>query len=240
MQHAEFGLIPIFLVADYALTLRAARLYGDTPDKRAAYELNPRYREEIGRLRPMPVRVMLRYVLMMALLALMCATQHTPIGRMGYTTMVSALIAAYALVDGGHIANILILRMRPGNGEPLTERRRLLAAAYRHFGTSFLPLAVLAAWTPSPFSVGAALGGLYLVATHLRWALASSASALAPGQTVPRGQQPAGQSCGFCGRPATQVPTLIAGKTAGICSDCVTTSAAMLTKRTAALAQSTT
>lgn len=234
MLHPELALIPILMVSDYVLTLAGARLYGGTPDARAAYELNPRYRDSVARLRPMPVRLMLRCVLMTALLALMGATLHTATGGMAYAALVGVLIGAYALINGAHIANILVLRQRNKNAGPVTERRRQLDAAYRHFGSSFLPLAVLAAWMPSLFSVGAALGGLFLAATHLRWALASPAAAPAPRPAAPPGQQPAGQSCGFCGRPAAQVPVLIAGKTAGICSECVATSAAILAERAAA------
>jgi ClpX C4-type zinc finger len=238
--HPELALIPIFMVSDYVLTLVGARLYGGTPDARAAYELNPRYRDMVARLRPMPVPLMLRCVLMAALLALMGATLHSAIGGMGYAALVGVLIAAYALINGAHVANILALRQRNKDTGPVTERRRQFSAAYRHFGSSFLPLAVLAAWMPSPFSVGAALGGLFLAVTHLRWALASPASAPAPRPAVPPGLQQAGQSCGFCGRPAAQVPVLIAGKTAGICSECVATSAAMLAERAAASVPSAT
>ncbi len=238
MQHPELALIPILMVSDYVLTLVGARLYGGTSEARAAYELNPRYRDVVAQLRPMPIRLALRCVAVTALLALMGATLHTAVGRMVYATVVGALIAAYALINGAHIANILILRQRNKGGGPVTERRRQFGAAFRHFGTSFLPLATLAAWMPSPFSVGAALGGLFLAVTHLRWALASPASAPAPRPAVPPVQQQAGQSCGFCGRPAAQVPLLIAGKTAGICSECVATSAAILAERAAASAAS--
>jgi len=222
------------MVSDYVLTLVGARLYGGTPEARAAYELNPRYRDIVAQLRPMPLRLLLRCVLVAALLALLSATQHSATGRIGYAALVGVLIAAYALINGAHIANILNLRLRNQDAGPVTERRRQFGAAYRHFGTSFLPLAVLAAWMPSPFSVGAALGGLFLVATHLRWALGSPAAAPAAGPAAPQRQQPAGPGCGFCGRPAAQVPVLIAGKTAGICSDCVATSAAILAERAAA------
>ena len=228
------------MVSDYALTLVGARLYGGTPEVRAAYEMNPHYRDIVGQLGPMLARLILRCVFVAALLAMISATQHTAIGRMGYSALVGVLIAAYALINGGHIANILILRQREKDGGPVTERRRQIAAAYRHFGTAFLPLAVLAAWMPGAFSVGAALGGLFLVGTHLHWALASPAAALAPVSAVPPGRQQAGQNCGFCGRPAAQVPVLIAGKTAGICSECVATSSVILAERAAASVASAT
>jgi hypothetical protein len=238
--HPELALIPLFMVSDYVLTLVGARLYGGTPEARAAYEMNPRYRDVVARLRPVPARLVLRCVLVAALLAMMSATQHSAIGRMGYSALVGVLIAAYALINGGHIANILILRQRNKDGGPVTERRRQIAAAYRYFGTAFLPLAVLAAWMPSAFSVGAALGGLFLVGTHLRWALASPASAPAPRSAVPQGRQQVGQHCGFCGRTAAQVPVLIAGRTAGICSECVATSSVILAERAAASVASVT
>jgi hypothetical protein len=234
VSHPELGVIPMFMVSDHVLTLLGARLYGSTPEARAAYELNPRYRDIVAHLRLIPVRLTLRCILMIAVLVLMSATLHTAIVRMGYAALVGVLIAAYALINGTHIANILILRQRNRSNGPVTERRRQFDAAYRHFGASFLPLAVLAAWTPSPFSVGAALGGLFLGVTHLRWGLASPASALAPRPAVPQGDQQAGQSCSFCGRPPVKVPVMIAGKTAGICSDCVATSAAILAERTTA------
>ncbi len=233
MPHPELVLVPLLMVSDYVLTLVGARPYGDTPKARAAYELNLRYRDTVAQLRPMPIRLMLGCVAVTALLGLMGTILHAAIGAMICTALVGTLIAAYALINGQHIANILILRQRNQGGGPVTERRRQLGAAYRHFGTAFLPLAMLAAWMPSPFSVGAALGGLFLVVTHLRWALASPAAALAPRPAAPPGQQQAAQICGFCGRPAAQVPVLIAGNTAGICSECVATSAAILAERAA-------
>jgi hypothetical protein len=72
--HPELALIPIFMVSDQVLTLVGARLHGGTTEALGAYELNPRYRDVVAQLRPMPVRLMLRCVLVAALLALMAAT----------------------------------------------------------------------------------------------------------------------------------------------------------------------
>jgi hypothetical protein len=60
MQHTELVLIPLFVVSDYLLTLAGGRRYCDTHEARVASERNPRFRDIVAPLCPMPAGFMLR------------------------------------------------------------------------------------------------------------------------------------------------------------------------------------
>lgn len=219
MMHPEYLLVPLFMLADYYLTLLGASLYGRTPEQRAAYELNPAFQREVAALQLFSARHLIMIVGVTAPLYAMAAI-HPVMARFAF----GLAATMFALLVGGHITNIATLlysRERPSEvrGVQATSYRfRLTASAAHKAGLCALPLTLLALFEPLPFILGAATGAWFLAAMPLLW------RARLPRQTLESlPSLTAGAGCSFCGAQQKEGMTLLAGEAATICKDCVGT-----------------
>lgn len=176
---AQAAAIPALMVADYYLTLWSRVVLEREYLKRfqvEEFELNPMWRDDVGRLRWFNPRhlglALLLWVCVGYVLAL-CGREplFQPWGRF----FLGAVVTPFGLVVARHLTNLaagwrLIRDPQEVRGAVQVDLAHLLATSRHQVAASLLPLALMAAWVRDPFLWGALAGGLSLVAAHYRWA----------------------------------------------------------------------
>ncbi len=235
MPHPEIFFAPALMLADYYLTLAGAAAFGRTPAERAAYELNPAFKNDIASRRLASPRALMGVAVVTAGLF---ALQYV-LGGVLVVWVLGLFVGSRIVLVGVHLANLVelgrIARARKSGLAVTTYRYRLMSSTWRTLCTAFLPLAVVAAFVPSPFALSAAAGALVVAAAPLIWRAHQPGEILdkaSPSPAAPAA--PPQKTCAFCERPASAVPFLIAGKNGAICSECVATCVETLAERTAA------
>lgn len=230
MRHPEFLIAPGLMLADYYLTLLGATLYGKTVEARAAYELNPRFRDDVGRLRLFhPVH--LAAAAASAVMLYFAAEAGEAFGRFTF----GLVVGVFGLIVGTHLANIVGMvaaradKERASGARGSSYRFKLTAAAAQNFGLGAAPASLFAALEPSPFRLGLAAGAWFLTATPILWRFRASGEDLAR-----TSRPPVAGRCSFCGAGADKAKRLIAGEDAMICDECVETSVEALAEDQAA------
>ena len=216
MVHPEVFVVPALMLSDYYLTLAGAALFANTPEKRAAYELNPLWRNDIAHLR----LVNIRHLVCVAVLSsgLIYLTEED---SQLATGVFAFAVGMLGVLVGGHITNILTLLhgrklTDPVTGRfPLTTRFNTMSAGYRYIGSAF-PFALVVLFHGDAFNTFVLAGVLGLAAVHFYWSLKTDRTA--PITTVATRPE---LICAFCGLDKYKVPMLIVGKTAAICGTCV-------------------
>lgn len=224
MRHLDYLLAPGLMLADYFLTLLGASLYGTSAAARAAYELNPRLQNDVGRLRLFNPAHLGAVVALMVMLV-MADSVDEQFARFFF----GVLIGLFALVVGNHIVNIISLgarrlgRERAPTGRTSSYRFKLTAASAQAFGLGALPLSLFAILEPSAFALGVATGAWGLALAPLLWRLRSSREVLDKTDAFCRQNL-----CSFCGAGENIAKKLLAAEHAMICDECVNTCAEVL------------
>jgi hypothetical protein len=175
MKHPEFLLVPVFMFADYFLTLAGAvlkdRKYGNH-FKTEHYELNPIWQEHVAEKKWLNARHILFTVVLSS--ALILLTQFVEMPEPFFQAVSGCLLAVLGMVIGRHLSNLMIFRYvirKPEeiSGQVTMAHALLLSVSlYQHL-TILVPLALIAIFSPSPFVIGACVGAVLLLAVHLTW-----------------------------------------------------------------------
>lgn len=215
MSHPEVLLAPALMLADYYLTLLAASMLGAGPAQRAAYELNPQFKRDVGALRLFNPGHLGATAAVGAALFLLA--------RIGdpwmYRTGLGLAVGALTVLVGGHVANILDLRHLKAHPKDLASRARmntrmqLAMSSHRTLGVSVLPLMAVALFEHGAFSGAAAAGATLIALQPWAWLRQQGEAAAAP-PALPR-------ACAFCEQDDGHAKRLIAGAGAMICEECV-------------------
>ena len=175
MRHPVFLLVPVFMFADYFLTLAAAvqmrRKYGDH-FKIEHYELNPIWQKDVARKRWLNPRHIALVVVLSSVLILLteCIEMPEPFIQ----AWLGGVLVVLGMVIGRHLANLMVCRYvarRPDeiSGQVTLSHALMLSMSLGQYLTVLVPLALIAVFSPGPFVIGAAVGAVLVLAVHLIW-----------------------------------------------------------------------
>lgn len=176
---AQAAAVPALMVADYYLTLWSRVVLDKEYLKRfqvEEFELNPQWRDDVGRLRWFNPRHLGLALLMWAATGFLLAVlQRAPDEAPWWRFLLGALVTPFALVVARHLANLaaglrLIAHPEEVRGAVQVDLPHLMATSRHQAAAALLPLALTALWVRDPFLWGGLAGGLSLVAAHYRWA----------------------------------------------------------------------
>jgi hypothetical protein len=175
MKHPEFLLIPVFMFADYFLTVLAAvqkeRKY-DLHFRSDHYELNPLWQKDIRRKRWFNPRHTLLAVLSSILI--IGAVEFGDLPEVALEGFLGFFFVLYGLILGRHVSNLLIFRYMAKKPEEIsgqvTMAHALMLRISVHQYITFLPpLVLLGVFYPRPFVLGGLGGMVALLLIHTKW-----------------------------------------------------------------------
>jgi hypothetical protein len=175
MNHPEFLLLPVAMIADYVLTIASARLRerGHAEHfKTEHYELNPVWQKTVAKKRWLNPR---HLVLTLALSTILIACVE---GMPSFPRLVhffaGVMIGVQGSVIGRHLCNLatfLFVRRHPDSiaGTVTLQHEFVLWLSIFQHGPLLLVAAVLAIYVPNPAVLGVFVGIAMLVLIHLIW-----------------------------------------------------------------------
>ncbi len=175
MKHPELILVPVFMFSDYFLTLAGAVLkdqkYGDH-FKTEHYELNPVWQKQIAQKKWLNPRHIVLTIAISSILILLAEFEEMP--EPFIQGFFGCFLALYGMIIGRHLSNLLVFRYmsrKPDeiSGQVTMTHALLLSLSLYQYLVGFVPLVLIAIFSPSPFVYGAFLGAALLMAVHLKW-----------------------------------------------------------------------
>ena len=175
MKHPEIILLPVFMFADYFLTLAGAVLrdkkYG-VHFKTEHYELNPLWQKHVAQRKWFNPRHIVLTVVVSAALVILGESAEIPESFL--EALLGCVLMSFALVIGRHLSNLLIFRYmirKPDeiSGQVTMTHALLLSLSFYQNLATLVPLALIVVFSPSPFVIGAYCGAALLTVAHWRW-----------------------------------------------------------------------
>ncbi len=175
MRHPEFLLVPVFMFADYFLTLAGAvlkdRKYSDH-FKTEHYELNPIWQKDVARKKWLNPRHIMLVVVGSCVVILPMEFIEMP--EPFTQAVLGCLLAASGTLIGRHLCNLMMFRYvirKPGeiSGQVTLTHTLLLSWSLYQCLTVIFPLALVAIFSPNPFVIGACAGAVIVLVAHLQW-----------------------------------------------------------------------
>jgi len=175
MKHPELILVPVFMLADYFLTLAGAVLkdrgYGNHV-KAEHYELNPIWQRQVAQRKWLNPRHL--GLTVVASSALILLTEFGEMPEPFIQGFLGCLLVVFGMIIGRHLSNLMVFGYvirKPDeiSGQVTMGHALLLSVSLYQYLVAFVPLVLIAIFSPSPFVIGACIGALLLVAVHLKW-----------------------------------------------------------------------
>lgn len=176
MKHPQVLLLPLLMLSDYFLTvLGAAQSEKGYRNhfRMQHYELNPLWQQSISRKKWFnPRHIALTAIVSCGTAGLLEVGDLTePVAE----AILGCLLVFFAMLVGRHLSNILVFRRfakRPDevSGQVSMAHSLMLAISAYQFLVAAVPLALLAVLSPTPFTLGAAVGGPLVLFVHGIWA----------------------------------------------------------------------
>ena len=175
MKYPQLILLPLLMLADYFLTVWGAVLkdkgYGKH-FKVEHYELNPVWQKSISEKRWVNPRHLLLTLFTSSLLAALLELGGLP--DPAVEGMFGCLFVFFGIIVGRHLSNILTFRLfarRPGDisGQLTMAHSLALSTSTFQYLVAAIPVAMVAIFSPTPFSLGGAVGAVLIFVVHAVW-----------------------------------------------------------------------
>ena len=175
MKNPELLLIPVFMLADYFLTLAGAvqmeKKYSDH-FKTEHYELNPIWQRQVAQKKWFNPKHLLITVTVTSFLIVIGEFGKMP--EYVVTGVLGCLLVLFGVIIGRHLSNLMIFRYiirKPHeiSGQVTMTHDFLLSLSLYQYIAVFVPFILIALFAPSPFVIGAVLAGVLLVLIHMDW-----------------------------------------------------------------------
>jgi hypothetical protein len=175
MKYPQILLLPLLMFADYFLTVWGAVLkdgrYGNH-FKSEHYELNPVWQKAISRKRWVNPRHILLTLFTSGILAVALEFCDLPDSLPDY--LFGCLFVLFGMVVGVHVSNILMFRRvarfpEEISGQVVMAHALLLRTSAFRYLVAAIPIAIIAIFSPTPFTIGAAAGAVSIFAVHSVW-----------------------------------------------------------------------
>lgn len=171
MKHPESFLVPAFMLADYFLTLVGAKQRGGTYSEHFVsehYEMNPIWQKSVARAKWFNPKHLLLTVAVTLFLLLVTEGGDTP------EPIAQGVFGVFGSVIGRHLCNLLTFRLINGTPDEISGKVTMthamtLSVSLYQYVVVLVPMALVAAFSRTPFVIGAVLGVIVLVAAHLMW-----------------------------------------------------------------------
>ena len=175
MKHPQIILLPLLMLADYFLTVWGAVLKDkgySSHFKTEHYELNPVWQESIRQKRWVnPRHHLLTLAASCALAAIM---EFGDMPDPAAECLFGCLFVVFGMIIGRHLSNILIFRQfarRPDevSGQLVLAHSLVLRMSTVQNLAVVLPVAIIAIFSPTPFTLGGTADAILLLALHGVW-----------------------------------------------------------------------
>ena len=175
MKHPELILVPIFMLADWFLTIAGA-IQRDKKHrdhfKVQHYELNPIWQERVAQRKWVSPKHLLLTVALSA--ALICLAESSGPGDAFIEGVAGWILVFYAMLLGRHICNLMVfgyLIRRPEeiSGQVTMAHALALSISMYQYMVAAVPLALICIFSPSPFVIGGLVGASSMFALHMWW-----------------------------------------------------------------------
>jgi hypothetical protein len=177
MKHPQILLLPALMFADYFLTVWGAVLrdkgYGSY-FKVEHYELNPVWQESIRQKRWVNPRHIFITLFTSGVLAAVFELGDLPDAAI--EGVFGCLFVFFGMVTGRHFCNILTFRRfarRPEeiSGQLVMAHSLVLTLSTFQYVVVAVPVAIIAAFNPTPFALGGVAGTILMFVVHGIWIL---------------------------------------------------------------------
>jgi hypothetical protein len=176
MNHPELIVVPILMLADYALTILGAKnsaVVYRNHFTMPSYELNPLWRKSVDQIRWFNPRHTALVALVTVLLILVDQAAALLYGA--FELALGTLFGAFGSICGRHLTNLLIFRYLNRHPDEISGQVRLsmkLMLKMSQFAyVGMIPLFIIVVTlAPNLYAVGVLLGLLVVVFAHYAWA----------------------------------------------------------------------
>ncbi len=175
MEYPEALLIPVFMLADYFLTLAGAvqkeKKYSQY-FQLLHYELNPAWQKDVSQRKWFNLRYILITALVSSVLIGLLESDLFP--ETLCQSILGFFLVLYATINGRHVSNLLTfyyVNRHPHGlaGQIKLEHGLALSLSlYQHLAI-VLPLLVLVIFSNTPFASGGLIGACSVLIMHLGW-----------------------------------------------------------------------
>ncbi len=175
MKYPELLLVPIFMLADYFLTLISSvqkdKKYGQH-FKLEHWELNPMWQNAVAARRWFNPKHLLLTILVSSAVIVLAETGESPDCFMEGVS--GCVLGVFAMVLARHFSNLLLFRYVIRNPDEISGQvvishtMALYISFYQHL-VFLIPLILIAVFSTSAFVVGSCIGGILLLGVHLIW-----------------------------------------------------------------------
>lgn len=184
MNHPELFLVPILMLADYALTILGAKTSIAVYRNHfvmGSYELNPVWRKSVDQIRWFNARhlivvALITILLCMADLGLAILDPDLATLELDALALIlGILLGAFGTVCGRHLTNLLLFRYLNRNPQEISGQvylSMILTLKLSQFQSiGLVPLSIIVAvLVPNSYTVGVSIGLIALVFAHFVWA----------------------------------------------------------------------
>lgn len=175
MEHPELLLVPVMMLADYFMTLLGAvqsRKKHEQHFKTEHYELNPVWQGDVARVKWFNPRHLFLVVVFSSILIFVVESGEMP--ELLVDALLGAILITIGAVLGRHLANLMIfghLVWKPDqiSGQVTMSHGLVLAISMYQYIVVVIPVVIVAAFMPSPFTVGGLFGIALLLVVHVGW-----------------------------------------------------------------------
>ena len=175
MKHPESFILLVLVLADHFLTLigetQRVKKYSEhfTIEH---YELNPAWQESVAQKKWFDPKHILLTITIIVLLMLVVESSYMP--ELFAQGLLGALLVCFGSVVGRHLGNLLTFRHinRTPNevsGQVSMTHALLLSLSLYQLSGVLVPVALVAALSPTPFAIGGVFGVVLLLIVHLQW-----------------------------------------------------------------------
>ena len=176
MKHLGYLLIPLFMFADYLLTIAGSTLKEKVHCnhfKTKHYELNPIWHDNVKQKKwfsPKHTAI----TLIFSLFLIFCAESNYLSDKFA-EGLLGCLLVSFGMINGRHLSNILSFLYINQHSDSVSGQvfmsHELVSrlSTYQYIGV-YLPIMIIAIFSPSPFIYGALCSIVLNTKAHILWA----------------------------------------------------------------------
>jgi len=168
-------IVPAFMLTDYFLTLIGVKQRGKKYGEHFAsehYEMNPLWQKPVAQKKWFNPKHILLATLATLLLVLLMEPSDTP--EPLAQGVLGGFLVFFGSLIGRHLCNLLTFRhinRKPNeiSGQVTMTHTLVLSLSLYQYIVVLVPMALVAAFSPTPFVIGGLCGVAILLAVHLLW-----------------------------------------------------------------------
>jgi len=175
MKHPELFVVPALMLTDYFLTLVGVKQRGKKYGEHFAsehYEMNPIWQKPVAQKKWFnPKHILLTTI---ATLLLVLVVEPSDMPEPLAQGVLGGFLVFFSSLIGRHLCNLLTFRhinRKPNeiSGQVTMTHTLVLSLSLYQYIVVLIPMALVAAFSPTPFVIGGLFGVVLLLMAHLMW-----------------------------------------------------------------------